>query len=85
MAIANLKTECFYGNDNTVVFVSPLGRIWIVSSPNFDGIREIGKADFPVDCVECNDLMIPDEAIDYMMQVEDESGEMIVDGYAESK
>lgn len=85
MTIANLKTKCFYGNDNTVIFVAASGRIWIVSSPDFDGVREISREEFPADCVECNDLMVPDEAIDYMMQVEDESGEIIVDGYAESK
>lgn len=75
----------FYGTDSEVFFVTEMGRIWIVSSPDFDGIKEIGKADFPSSAVNINDAMDAEEAIDYMMQVEDESGEAIVDGYAESK
>jgi hypothetical protein len=80
-----IKTETFYANQNDVIFVTESRRVWIVSSPDFDGIREIKESDIPADCVNASDLLTADEAIDYMMQVEDESGEIIVDGYAESK
>lgn len=66
-------------NDETFLIV-PSGRAWIVSSPDFDGIKEVDPADIPGDAVPADDLLTPDECLGYCRQVQEESGEQLISG-----
>jgi hypothetical protein len=72
-------TAGFYATDAGVFYLTPAGRLWIVSSPDFDGIREVGPADLPADATPADDLLTPDECIGYCLSVEAESGETLTE------
>lgn len=78
MAITT-KTAGFYANEIEVFFVTPAGRAWIVSSPDFDGIREIDPADLPSDAGEIDHSLTPEEYFEYLEQVEAEGGEALLE------
>jgi hypothetical protein len=67
----------FYATDNETFYRTPAGRAWIVSSPDFDGIREIGQ--IPSEAISANQFLTPEESIDYCRQIEAESGESLIE------
>jgi hypothetical protein len=74
-----IRTTGFYATTDEVFYVAPSGRAWVVSSPDRDGIKEIDPAGLPALAVEAGDLLTPDEALDYCRQVQDESGETLIE------
>jgi hypothetical protein len=69
----------FYATTDEVFYVAPSGRAWIVSSPDLDGIKEIDPAGLPASAVAACDLLTPDEALDYCRQIQEESGETLIE------
>lgn len=50
-----------------------------MSSPDFDGLREIDPAGVPEGATTADQLLTPAERSDYLRQVEAESGESLVE------
>ena len=70
------RTTGFYATDAEAFYMAPSGRSWAVSSPDFDGIRE---CPIPEEATSADDLLTPEECLDYCRQVEAESGERLIE------
>lgn len=67
----------FYDNMNDTVYVTPLGKVWLVASDDdLPKVREVGE--MIEDATPCGELLTPDEAVAYLRQVEAEGGETLI-------
>lgn len=67
----------FYGNDNEVFYFTPTGRVWLVASADdLPEVREVFEV--PSDFVSLDQLITPEEAIEYCRQIQEASGEILL-------
>jgi hypothetical protein len=72
------KTSGFYGNGADLFYVTPTGRVWIVASvDDSPGVTETDE--LPEDVENLDKMLTAQEAIDYCLQVQEESGEVLIE------
>lgn len=69
----------FHGTQEETYYVTPAGKVWLVQSPDRDGVSEIAAlpseaAEIPAGCVAL------DEVSDWLTQIQDEGGEVLLEG-----
>ena len=76
--MADLIATGFYGNDFDTCYVTPSGRIWVVAS--VDELPNVFELFAMLDGATSLDGMVtPEEAINWVKQVEAASGETILE------
>jgi hypothetical protein len=72
------KPKCgFYANDTETYYVTPSGRIWIVTSE--DDLPDVAeRVSMPDDATLVDELLTPDECVGYCRQIEAVSSEKLI-------
>ena len=76
--MTNIMISGFYGNDCDTCYVAPSGRIWLVASADeISTVQEL--TEMPDGATDMDEMVTPQEAINWVRQVETESGETILE------
>lgn len=71
------KFAGFYGNTTEVFYFTPSGRVWLVASEDeLPEPREVSR--IPADIEKIDQMVTPEEAINYCQQIQELSGEILL-------
>jgi hypothetical protein len=72
------KTAGFYATDTDTFYVTPSDRVWLVGSEDeLPTVREMDE--LPAEAADLSGIVTPEEAIGYCRQIEEASGETLLE------